>query len=202
MRSPLTSTTVTSYCGHLAAITAIVGPPTWPAPMQRIRRSNRGMVELAEPSVALRAGSVSTSGRRTPVRLLRRSSTLLLDMREERTHLLPVQAQVGHADVFVLGEERGGESIAHREHPVGLGDVACQPGALTQRGHVQQIRTQPVALADAVAGGASGVGQVLTGFPFFQPKKSLIIVARNFGFSTAEFRIHSPVASFPTIKVG
>src|SRR5216684_6302443 len=40
MRSPLTSTTVTSYCGHLAAIIAIVGPPTCPAPMQRMRFSN------------------------------------------------------------------------------------------------------------------------------------------------------------------
>src|SRR5712692_6216478 len=43
MRSPLTSTTVTSYCGHLAAIIAIVGPPTWPPPMQRMRLANRGI---------------------------------------------------------------------------------------------------------------------------------------------------------------
>src|SRR5258706_15363887 len=51
-------------------------------------------------------------------------------------------------------------------------------------------------------GMAAAAAYVLTGFPFLHPKKSLIIAARNFGFSTAEFRIHSPVASFPTIKVG
>jgi hypothetical protein len=27
-------------------------------------------------------------------------------------------------------------------------------------------------------------------------------MARNFGFSTEEFRIHSPVGSLPTIRVG
>jgi hypothetical protein len=36
MRFSSISTTVTSQSGHFAAIMAIVGPPTYPAPMQRI----------------------------------------------------------------------------------------------------------------------------------------------------------------------
>lgn len=36
MRSLLRSTTVILMSGHLSAITAHVGPPTYPAPMQQI----------------------------------------------------------------------------------------------------------------------------------------------------------------------
>ena len=33
--SGITSTTVTLYCGHLCAIIAMVGPPTYPAPIHK-----------------------------------------------------------------------------------------------------------------------------------------------------------------------
>lgn len=36
MRAWLISTTTTLMCGHLYAIIAIVGPPTYPAPMQQM----------------------------------------------------------------------------------------------------------------------------------------------------------------------
>src|SRR5207237_3806714 len=56
----------------------------------------------------------STSRSRSVVPLRERSSTLLLDVREERSDLLVVQAQVGHADVLVLREERRSDPIAFR----------------------------------------------------------------------------------------
>jgi hypothetical protein len=32
--------------------------------------------------------------------------------------------------------------------------------------------------------------------------KSLIVIARDFGLATAEFRIHLPVGSLPSIRIG
>ena len=39
IRAWLRSTTVTCNCGQRSAITAIVGPPTYPAPIQQMRRT-------------------------------------------------------------------------------------------------------------------------------------------------------------------
>src|SRR2546430_16093783 len=95
--------------------------------------------------------------RRLPLaRLLEGSSTPLLEMREDRFHLLAVQTQVGHADALVLGEEREGERVALREHLVRLRDIAREPGALAHPSRVRQGRTEPIALADGMA--ATNVG--------------------------------------------
>src|SRR5712671_4899953 len=94
-------------------------------------------------------------------RLLDCGSALTVDVREQRRHFLAVQPQVRHADVPVLGEKLLGELIALRQHPIGFGEIARQPAALAPRGHVEQIRTEPVSPADGMASRASGLEKVI-----------------------------------------
>lgn len=86
--------------------------------------------------------------------LLAQSATARIQIRKQRGHLVPAQAQVRHADALVLIEESRGDRIALGQHLFGLRQVALEPGAVTPSRDAQQIGPQLVALPYGVAGTA------------------------------------------------
>src|SRR5712692_10099775 len=147
-------------CARTSATSAPTGSPRWrfwrrgSSTSQAARSATSSTTTRTKTNLAERVATVFHSG--TSVY----GTTLLLDVGEEDGHLLLGQAQVRHAHALVLREKFHGDGIALGEHLVRLGDVASHPAVVPPRHHVHQVRTDPVALAHGVAGGAPGLEQV------------------------------------------
>src|SRR6266849_8484457 len=106
---------------------------------------------------------------------------------EHGTCLSIAQAQIGHVHLFVFREQGRGYGVFFRQHFFRRLDEAGEPRPVTDAGHTMQIRSDPVATADAVAGGALGRKYVLAPVVYGEPGRLGVALP-------------CPGPSFPTVE--
>ena len=125
--------------------------------------------------------SVARCHRRLPlVRLLQRSSTSLLEMREERIHLLAFRPRLGIRTVLYLAKSASASGSPSASIWFRLGDIARQPSALAHRSHMHKVRTVRGRSPEQTAGEFGRLPRLRAGRPIGQ---NIICPTSQFGDS-------------------